>query len=156
MIGGLCVLFLVEVLGVRNTKSDPPYENVFDEIMAHDLEGIEGIVCINGVQSRQYTEGMTEIAFAAYLGYWEVVEVLARYGADVNYVEPESGNSVLHFAAMDPLPSNPAKSDKSKVFQFLLRQGANTNHRNKEGKTPFEIARENGNRKLAELLRPNF
>ena len=72
----------------------------------------------------------------------DVVELLLDRGADVN--EGLWGTALLHYAAHDGL------KDAAELF---IAHGADVNAKDNEGKTPLEIAKEEGHIEIVGLLR---
>lgn len=62
----------------------------------------------------------------------DICRILVAAGADVNFAEPETGDTLLHLAVNNGEPWYPA---------FLLEHGANQNIRNKKGKLPRDYVR---------------
>ncbi|MDR3355303.1 MAG: ankyrin repeat domain-containing protein [Synergistaceae bacterium] len=71
----------------------------------------------------------------------ELIKLLLDAGADPNATC--GGESVLHLAAL---------IQSTEITETLLRSGADKSARNRDGKTPFDIAFENSNFKAAKLL----
>jgi len=63
---------------------------------------------------------------AAFHGYWQLCQFLLENGADVNYAEPETGETPLHAALCK---ANRPVYDR--VVEVLLARGANPNVRTK-------------------------
>jgi ankyrin repeat protein len=73
----------------------------------------------------------------------ETCEVLVRAGADVN-AKQHGGFSVLH---------TPAHHGGLAMAELFLRHGADASAKNDDGKTPVNVAREQGHSELAARLR---
>ena len=71
-------------------------------------------------------------------GHFEVVELLLKYGADINASGLDS-DTVLHWASM---------RGYQKLVRQVLEHGANVHVKNREGKTPLQVARQD----MVELL----
>lgn len=87
--------------------------------------------------------GQTLLNWASAFGTQEMVEYLCSKGADVN---KGLRSSSLHYAACFGRPS---------IAKILLKNGANTELRDEEGKTPLDKARERmdeGHREVAAIL----
>lgn len=82
------------------------------------------------------------IHFASWSGHVKIVELLVSKGVDVNLVNGHNGETPLHDAAH-------GETDYGELIEFLLANGANPSIRNKDGKTPLQIATP----VMAELLR---
>lgn len=87
--------------------------------------------------------GQTLLNWASAFGTQEMVEYLCSKGADVN---KGLRSSSLHYAACFGRPS---------IAKILLKNGANPELRDEEGKTPLDKARERmdeGHREVAAIL----
>jgi uncharacterized protein len=82
------------------------------------------------------------IHFAAWSGHFEIVKLLVSKGVNVNLVNDHHGETALHHAAY-------GESESAELVEFLVANGANTGIRDKDGKTPLQIA----SPAMAELLR---
>lgn len=87
--------------------------------------------------------GQTLLNWASAFGTQEMVEYLCSKGADVN---KGLRSSSLHYAACFGRPS---------IAKILLKNGANAELRDEEGKTPLDKARERtdeGHREVSAIL----
>jgi len=74
----------------------------------------------------------------------EVVKILVKTGAKVNYLYEGGEAAVLVTAAANGNPE---------IVKTLLDAGADPNIRTKDGKTPLAMAVEKGKPEIAEMLR---
>jgi ankyrin repeat protein/beta-lactamase regulating signal transducer with metallopeptidase domain len=74
----------------------------------------------------------------------EIVDKLIDAGADVNAKEPRPGDTPLHIAA---------RKRHLQAAARLIRAGADPGAKNKDGKTPIDLAREQGYTKVIQPLR---
>ncbi|MFN8654475.1 MAG: ankyrin repeat domain-containing protein [Gemmatimonadales bacterium] len=77
-------------------------------------------------------------------GRTRAVPWLLAHGADPNALHPTSGDAALHAAAR--------AGTGAATIQLLLERGARKDLKNKEGRTPKEVARDAGNARTATLL----
>lgn len=101
---------------------------------------------------RDRRSGMTPLMDAAGQGNVQMVELLLKYGADVNagkQTPPNyapgagDGDTALHYAAQMGFKA---------VAETLLAHGANVNAQNSGGQTPLYLTAEKGYRAVAEVL----
>ncbi len=86
---------------------------------------------------KRYRERDQEIDLIDWLNGYYGINVESRYNVDVD------GNTPLHAAAI---------SGHTEIAKLLLEAGANVMNRNKNGKTPFDLAHEQGYENLAQML----
>ena len=79
---------------------------------------------------------------ASVVGYIEIVEVLLRYGADVNAYSGEYGTALIAASSQG----------YQEVARTLLEQHANLTIRSERYGTAFEAAAKDGHHKIVELL----
>jgi ankyrin repeat protein len=90
-------------------------------------------------------DDFTALHYAAFFDGPETALLLVEHGADVNaFADNDLGVHPLNSAAAARRP---------KVAAILLEHGADPNAPTRGGFTPLDAARENGDEKLAELLR---
>jgi ankyrin repeat protein len=77
----------------------------------------------------------TALMVATAMGYPEIAEQLLDAGADVNAVDA-GGRSAMHAAAQFGFEHNDSLRAR-RLFDVLLRHGADINHADSEGKTPL-------------------
>ena len=82
------------------------------------------------VNSRDREYGIAPLAWAAFVGHRDIVELLIRSGADVNAKNRDAGTA-LHGAAF---------FGQVEVAELLIDNGANTNAKHASGDTPLDSA----------------
>lgn len=95
------------------------------------------------VDARNVSSGGTALHDAALAGQQDVVSLLLAHGAVIDLPDLESGNTAL---------ANAASWGRTNLVSLLLEKGANRKLKNKAGKTPFVLAKENGHLETAERL----
>jgi ankyrin repeat protein len=95
------------------------------------------------VDSRN-AQGATALHDAALAGQRAAAETLIKHGAAVNARDTESGATPLHRAA---------SWNRRAVVELLLAHGADPSIRDNAGRTPADLAAQNGQPDLAGLLR---
>jgi len=75
---------------------------------------------------------LTPMMFAAFAGNGDLIRLLVRYGADVNYATKEYGQSALTSAIT---------AGKPDMVALLIELGANVNQKTPDGDTPLKMAK---------------
>ncbi|XP_033751066.1 putative ankyrin repeat protein RF_0381 [Pecten maximus] len=91
-------------------------------------------------------EGATVLGAAACLGHIEIAQYLLEEGAPVNFTDPCTGRSALHWAII---------GDQYQMAKLLIKNGADTNIVDKESITPLLRATIGRNYDLTKLLLKN-
>lgn len=77
----------------------------------------------------------------------DVMKLLLEHGANTNIFD-SNGHTCLHTAAFH--------DDNIEIINLLIEHGAEVNAKVEGGKTALDLALENGNQKIAELLRSRY
>lgn len=75
---------------------------------------------------------LSYLTIATIEGKTDFVRVLLKYKAKVNMTCPDNGMSALHYAA---------KWNRTEIIPMLLKAGANKRAKDKQGRTPLQIAK---------------
>jgi uncharacterized protein len=86
---------------------------------------------------------LTPMMFAAFAGHGDLIRLLVRYGADVNYAMKESGQSALTSAIT---------AGKPEMVKLLIELKANVNQKTPDGDTPLKMARNGDQEDVAAML----
>ena len=84
----------------------------------------------------------TALTWAAWMGQKDVVALLLDRGADINALGMRNRTAV----------GWAANGSRREVVELLLKRGANAEIRDDEGKTPADLARQQGNPALADYI----
>jgi ankyrin repeat protein len=99
-------------------------------------EALVALLLQNGIAVDQRLPGeATALMIAAAMGYPEIAEQLLDGGADVNAVDAR-GHAALHAAAQYGFDHNDSLRAR-RLFDALLKRGADVSVADKEGKTPL-------------------
>lgn len=86
---------------------------------------------------------LTPMMFAAFAGNGEMIRLLVRHGADVNYAMKDSGQSALTSAIT---------AGKPEMVRLLIELKANVNQKTPDGDTPLKMARNGDQEDVARML----
>jgi ankyrin repeat protein len=75
---------------------------------------------------------LTPMMFGAFAGNSDLIRLLVRYGANVNYASKETGQSALTSAIT---------AGKPEIVALLIELGANVNQKAPDGDTPLKMAK---------------
>ena len=90
-------------------------------------------------------EECTPVMYEVYGKNYDSTRLLIERGANVNYQRQLDGFAPLHF---------PAQKNDLPMVEILLSAGADRNLKDGDGKTPADLARENGHHEIVEKLVP--
>ena len=82
----------------------------------------------------------------------EYIELLVSNGIDINS-QDDDGNTALHYPLSNVLRDKMYLPFSKEIVKILMEEGADTHIRNKEGKSPTDIAVESGENELINLLK---
>ncbi|MDF3047012.1 MAG: serine/threonine-protein phosphatase 6 regulatory ankyrin repeat subunit A-like [Candidatus Midichloriaceae bacterium] len=106
-------------------------------------EAAEKLISLNADPNVIDAKGKTPIFYALEKGYIKLFNLLVESKADLNKVDPETGNTLLHIAV---------QKGYDDVAEKLISLKVNLNVIDVKGKTPIFYALEKGYIKLANLL----
>ena len=86
---------------------------------------------------------LTPMMFAAFAGNGDLIRLLVRHGADVNFAMKDSGQSALTSAIT---------AGKPDMVKLLIELKANVNQKAPDGDTPLKMARNGDQDDVAEML----
>jgi ankyrin repeat protein len=120
-------------------------ENLLHEAVAHDQLQIGRILLQKRISvNHQERKGLTPLHYAASYNNLPFATVLIQNGADPNILD-EHDNSTLWTAVF-------SAAGNYEIVELLTRSGAVATRKNKHGRSPLDLAREIGDRKLSAIL----
>jgi ankyrin repeat protein len=154
------------------TRPDPPTIPFYLALQRADLDQIERHILHGAELDAEDPDGRRPLHVAAATGKLVVAEMLLKHGADIEAPDAR-GHSALYVALLegrtqiaqmlidrgaDFRPDQLLRevteggiSDRD-VVDFLVRRGADINHRGRDGNTPLIIAIERDDRLMTKLL----
>ena len=140
----------------RPTMSDDEFVELCKFGTARKVEeALENGANVNARDNEVDYEGMTALCIASDWEYVELVEVLLKYGADVN-AKDDYEYTALMYAACDRNDDDSNGSAKQAILEALLRHGADINAKNGEGgstgSTALHLAVQNGRLAAVKVL----
>ncbi len=127
-----------------NVKDDSSVSPLMATLMDGNLE-IAKILVESGADVRVKSAGGSTPMHMAAREDSALVKLLVKKGADVNAVD-NRGWTALHAAV---------SAKRADIVEFLMDAGASANIRNKNDKTPLDLALEKGSVQIADLIRKN-
>ena len=91
-------------------------------------------------------EGFTVLSLSCKLGNYDISKLLIERGAEVNGAG-DTGFDYIHFPLLHAV-----ESDNIKLVQLLIDNNCKIDIIDKQGETPFTIAKRNKNQKMTDLL----
>jgi len=86
---------------------------------------------------------LTPMMFAAFGGNADMIRLLVKHGADVNYAMKDSGQSALTSAIT---------AGKPEIVELLISLKANVNQKTPDGDTPLKMARNGDQEDVVQML----
>lgn len=139
---------LVKAGADANALDSQKYDIVTIAAVADDVETLKVALEI-GCSPRNVTSPWdgTALIAAAHLGHEEVVRVLIDAGAPLDHV------NTLHWTALiEAVVLGDGGKRHQDTARYLVKAGANRALTDKEGKTPFDLAKERGYEAMARII----
>ncbi|EAY04905.1 hypothetical protein TVAG_016770 [Trichomonas vaginalis G3] len=137
----ICLLFLTRG-GNRNTKDDEG-KSLLHLAVKHDSQDVGLMLIEEGLDINvKDNKGITSLMYCAEVGNTSMAKLLLSKGADVNSLNKENQN-VLHMCCI---------YNSFGVLQTCLEKYPHMNVKDKNGKTPLDIAKEKGNQEIIDVL----
>jgi ankyrin repeat protein len=168
---GTC-LAIAALAAAGCSRPDPPTIPLYLALQRADIDQIDRHIYHGANIDAEDPDGRRPLHVAAASGKLTVAELLLKHGADINAPDRQ-GHSPLHVALLtgrtqvadmfirkgavfepDELLREATLggvSDRD-VVDFLVRRGADVDHRGPDGRTPLIIAIENDDRLMTKLL----
>jgi ankyrin repeat protein len=128
----------------RKDQPDDPVELLIQSAIDGDEKATEALLK-SGVDPRAThpKDKRNAAEHAIPHNHFDVVDVLLKYGADINDQQPKDGSSSLHFLAAWGGSQGSSKA-AAKLMVKMFERGANPNLAMKNGMTPLMIAAKEG------------
>lgn len=128
----------------EKTLIDHAKEGNFDEILALFSSSITIEDESKNFSINEYdADGLGAIHWAADRGHLQILDILLQYGANVNLIDKDSGQTALHYAI---------SCGHVECIKILLKHGANRNITDSDDLTCIDLANESGDPYIIELL----
>jgi len=129
---------LIDAVMMLSNEEELEYED--DNLMLTSIR----ILLDNGADVNiQNYDGSTALHYAVDLGWMPLVKLLVERGANLN-IQDEDGLAPLHCAVIQGY---------KEIAEYLLSKGADKNLKTCEGDTCYQIAKENEDQEMMELLK---
>ena len=106
-----------------------------DSSLCGDLKGVLVALAQGGRVAMRNPQGFSPLIAAAQNGHTDVCSLLLAHGSNVNEMEPETKDTVLHYAA---------GGGHESLVEVLLAWGANIDPQSHTGDTPLHAACQEG------------
>jgi len=128
-------------VNARSNLSETP---LFLAAIRGNIAVVELLLANNADVNARDSEGLTPLCRAILGRCPEMVKLLLANGADVIVRYDKHGNTALHLASY---------VGQQEVVEMLLAKGANVNVKTNSGKTPLDVAVQQGHASVARLIR---
>ena len=109
-------------------NKEPEFDTFIEAARNNNLDVVQELLpVINNVNSR-YGCGYNALQWASMRGFKPIVECLLAAGADVNFIDNDSGSKPMHLAAF---------SGQLEIVRLLLANGADMDQLDSYGCTAF-------------------
>jgi ankyrin repeat protein len=122
---------------VRNDSGITP---LYRASRSGNLEAVQVLLDRRADINARGNEGQTPLSGALFEGRFEFARVLIKRGAKINFHNTSTGNTPLHLAA---------RKASIQAVRLLLEHGADVNARDKKGRSPSQLTRQ---QEIVELL----
>ncbi|MDR1761754.1 MAG: ankyrin repeat domain-containing protein [Bacteroidales bacterium] len=92
-------------------------------------------------------EGFTVLSLSCILNNYDITKLLIEKGAKVDGLGYTEGTDYVHYPLLDAVESN-----NIKLVQLLIDNNCKIDIQDKQGNTPFSIAKHNNNQQIYDLL----
>ena len=117
-------------------------KHILSYINDGDIQEVTEYLAKGGNPNPELYHGASLLSHACSKENTEIVELLIKYGADVNH-KSDSGNTVLHYLC---------KYNRFESAKILLKHGADLSIKGQYNETPYEIAQKMGHHKMVTIM----
>ena len=117
-------------------------KHILSYINDGDIQEVTEYLAKGGNPNPELYHGAFLLSHACSKENTEIVELLIKYGADVNH-KSDSGNTVLHYLC---------KYNRFESAKILLKHGADLSIKGEYNETPYEIAQKMGHHEMVTIM----
>ncbi|KAM9703149.1 ankyrin repeat and EF-hand domain-containing protein 1 [Menidia menidia] len=139
----LCLIMLDAGSDPNATNKETGATALMEAVKAGSLQLVRTILRRGGNPNSQDKKRFTAVHYAAMWGFFEIIQLLSAYSADMGVINQDSCTP-LHYAAA---------IGNANCCKFLAQRGCNPKLKNQEGLLPRQIAKDSGHKAAAKELR---
>lgn len=117
--------------------------SLHEAVISNDIEKAKLDISNGAWLDLRNESGQTALHYAVLKNNREMIQLLIENNADINLREAKKGQTPLHFAA---------KTEKKQAVELLLENKANPDIKDRDNKTPKQLAELTGNKEIVNLF----
>ena len=117
-------------------------KHILSYINDGDIQEVTEYLAKGGNPNPELYHGAFLLSHACSKENTEIVELLIKYGADVNH-KSDSGDTTFHLLC---------QYNRLEAAKILLKHGADTSVKGRYGQTPYEIAQKMGHHEIVTIM----
>jgi ankyrin repeat protein len=131
----------------KKEEEDEQPENLSSEELQNVQHIIGSLRAAGANVNKQNNRGISALMLAVWYGRSKIVELMQTNKANVNAADNDGDTAIFFAARHDRRGANHAKT-----VEFLLKHGADRHHKNNNGATALDLARDHGFLDLVRVL----